>query len=91
MTKAEMLDRISSRELTEQREFYNLEPFGDEWRQVGTLAALLYNANRASNAQALAPDDFMPRMVAEADTMVNDNEMLAKCHQLAAIFGGPTE
>lgn len=54
----ELLRRIDSAELTEWHCFAEGEPFGDEWRQTGTLAALLANTDVSGPQQQ--PEDFMP-------------------------------
>lgn len=36
-----MLSRVSSRELTEQHEFYRRHPYGDDWRQVAKLCYVI--------------------------------------------------
>lgn len=36
-----MLSRTSSRELTEQYEFYRRHPYGDDWRQIAKLCYVM--------------------------------------------------
>lgn len=47
----------TSRDIEEWFAFYRLEPYGDEWRQSGQVAAYIAAANGARNAQI---EDFMP-------------------------------
>lgn len=60
-TVEELLDSISSRELTEWMVFFQLEPFGAEienWR-FGMLAAVM--AKLHGHRGSVKPDDFMPK------------------------------
>jgi hypothetical protein len=72
MPVEEMLDRMSSRELTEWMAFAQVEPFGqevDNWR-FGMLAAVQVNLH--SPKRRVKPEHFMPR-VAQAKS---DDDML---------------
>lgn len=60
----ELLRRIDSRELTEWYAFARLEPFGDDWRQTGVLAAVMHNAH---STQKKGAETFMPLEKAEQD------------------------
>ena len=61
----ELLDRVSSAELTEWMVFYRMEPFGMERGdlQAGIVAATVANVNRDPKKQKRAwePADFMPQ------------------------------
>lgn len=59
---AELLQRCSSRELSEWYAFYQLEPFGFRAGLLGPAitSTVVANANRRKGARALAPDDFIP-------------------------------
>lgn len=63
MTVAEMLGRISSRELSEWMAFYELEPFGDERADLrsGIVASTIANVNRAKGGKEYSFRDFMPK------------------------------
>ncbi len=65
MTVGELLQKISSRELSEWMAFFSLEPWGTEvedWR-AGLIAATIANANRDSKKRRrpYEPQDFMPK------------------------------
>lgn len=51
------LERISSRELTEWQAFERIEPWGDEWRQVGMICST--QATLAGRKDC-PPERFMP-------------------------------
>lgn len=56
----ELLASIDSRELTEWAAFADLEPFGDEWRRTGEIAALLHNVHRREGADPVTAEAYMP-------------------------------
>jgi len=64
MTVAELLGRISSRELSEWMAFSQLEPFGAEAGYVGhaITASTVANVNRGKGQKAYEVQDFMPTM-----------------------------
>ena len=59
-----MLERMTWGELLEWREFYALEPWGDERADLrsGIVASILANTNRdpKKRPQPFEPTDFMP-------------------------------
>jgi len=62
MTVAEMLARMSSRELSEWQAYDRLEPVG-EWRgdwRAAMLASTFVNMWRSRDDEPARPDDFMP-------------------------------
>ena len=62
MTVGELLDRISSRELSEWMAYYMLEPFGAERDNLhaGLVAAMVHNVNRdPKRGKPADPKDFM--------------------------------
>lgn len=64
MTVAQLLDTMSSRELSEWMAYYELEPFGDEradLRQAMTTSAV-HNSIQAQTKHPkwTKPEDFMP-------------------------------
>jgi len=63
MTVAELLDRVSSRELAEWMAFAQLEPFGSEADYVGPaiIASTMANIHRGKGKKAFSIDDFMPK------------------------------
>lgn len=65
MTVGELLQRMSSRELTEWMAFFSLEPWGTEvedWR-AGLIASTIANSYRdpKRRRKPYEPSDFMPR------------------------------
>ena len=64
MTVSELLNRISSREITEWMAFGQLEPFGAEAGYIGhaITASTVANVNRAKGQKAYKITDFMPAM-----------------------------
>lgn len=66
MTVAEMLSRISARELMEWMAYYRLEPFGQERENLhaAMVAAAVVNVNRGERQRPVKPADFMLRMAA---------------------------
>ncbi len=63
MTVAELLERISARELMEWTAYYQIEPFGEERAdlRMGVLASTFANVNRGKHQKPFSPDDFMPK------------------------------
>ena len=77
---------MSSAEFAEWQQYYGLEPFGawrDNWH-AGTVAALIFNANRGKGQRALSVSDFM-YLDPESAEKKRDDEMLA---MLRAKAGG---
>mgnify|MGYP000046381597 CR=1 FL=1 len=92
MSVAELLSRISSRELSEWMAFYELEPFGDERADLraGIVASTVANANRdPKKSKPYAPQDFLPRFEGgRGDEAPGWQKLLAKVKMLHAAFGG---
>ena len=61
----ELLQRITSRELSEWMAYESIEPFGERRSdlRMGILASLIANANRdrRKRSEPYEPDDFIPR------------------------------
>lgn len=69
MTVGELLQRVSSKEMTQWLAFYRLEPFGryfDDYG-AGVVASTIANVNRSRNSGAFKPTDFTPNW-GEGDT-----------------------
>jgi len=64
MTVAELLRRISSRELSEWMAFGQLEPFGAEagWLGNAITSKTIADVNRGKGKKPFEVSDFMPRM-----------------------------
>lgn len=63
MTRAELLWRMSSREITEWMAFAQVEPFGAEFELLGhaVTASTFANANRKKGTKAFDVKDFIPK------------------------------
>jgi hypothetical protein len=87
MTVAELLGRISSRELTEWIAFAQLEPFGTEVDFLGhaITASTVANANRGKGAKNYKPADFMPTFKKKQQTV---DEMLQFAQMMTISMGG---
>lgn len=60
-TVREMLDTMSSNELTEWQAFFKIEPWGEDradWRSA-QIAALIYTANKGKRSPKREVRDFM--------------------------------
>lgn len=59
-----MLADMDPDDWAEWTQFAELEPFGATMDGLyhGTVASLLYNANRGKDADALKPEDFFPHL-----------------------------
>ncbi len=60
MTVAELENRMSYHELMEWLAFHNLEPFGDEWRQVGMQCSTIANYAPFRKGRGRQIEEFMP-------------------------------
>ncbi|MGE5619531.1 MAG: DUF4035 domain-containing protein [Sphingomonadaceae bacterium] len=88
MTVAELLSRISSRELTEWIEYAKLEPFGEERADLraAIVAATIANVYRRKGSKPFKPSDFMPAFGPEEAQSVE--QQLGIVEMLNAAFGG---
>lgn len=59
-TVGELLESIDSRELSEWAAFADVEPFGDDWRRSGEIAAILHNVHRKKESPPVTAEDCMP-------------------------------
>ena len=86
---AELLARISSRELTEWMQYYELEPFGEERADLhaAIVAATVANSNRRKGKRAFKPADFMPRFE-KRDEPQSWEQQLAIVEALNSALGG---
>lgn len=71
MTVAEMLNCISSRELSEWMIFYGIEPFGFESDYLGhaQTSATLVNINKKKGSKQVTARDFFPKMESENEEL----------------------
>lgn len=89
MTRAEMLERMSSRELTEWQIFSNSEPFGFEADFIGhaQTAQVIVNRNLGENEQPYDIKEFMPKIEEKQNEMTPETQTLY-FKMLAEAFGG---
>lgn len=85
MTVQELLERVSSRELTEWMAFYQLEPWGTEiWDfRAGLIAAAVANAHRGRKTRPFRPTDFMPHW----DEPVQEEQSWEEQERIMAMWG----
>jgi len=88
MTVRELLQRTDSRELSEWRAFYNLEPFGHEADLYGHAmnAAHIINSQRRKGKQVQV-SDLMPQRKKEQST----EEMIGFAARMTVAMGGKDE
>ena len=84
---AELLERISSRELTQWMAFYKIEPFGAEAEYLGhaITASTVANVNRKKGTKALKPVDFMPKFETQIQST---DQQLQFAAMITEAFGG---
>lgn len=87
MTVAELLSRVSSAELTEWMQFYNLEPFGSEAGYLGhaITAQVVANVNRGKGQKPYKVQDFLPQFEQKGQT---PDQMLAFASMITEALGG---
>lgn len=91
-TVSELLERSSSRELSEWMAYDMVEGLPDRRREtlLATLLAATVNAHRdPARGKAARPLDFLPWLAPEEDEeAVGQEAMLARIELLNAAFGG---
>lgn len=55
-----MLDEMTPRQMDEWIAFGVLEPFGDDWRRSGTVAAEINNSVATDVIDLRDPEDYLP-------------------------------
>lgn len=93
-----MMRNMSSRLFTRWMIYSGLEPFGEDWRQAGTIAAVMANTVRDPEKQdePYRAEDFMPLPApgdgdeSEDTTWVDldEEEQVSFIEMLNAAFGG---
>lgn len=68
MTRGELLDKLSSREIAEWQAYDSLDPIGGRRGdiQAGVVASTVANVFRSNDSKAYGPADFMPQFGAPA-------------------------
>ena len=86
-TVAELLNRVSSHELSEWLAFSTLEPFGADAENLGheITASTIANVNRSKNDKPYKVEDFMPKF--EKNNKSTD-EMIQMAEMFTAGLGG---
>lgn len=86
MTVAELLSKVSSRELSEWMLFYGIEPFGFEANYLGhaQTSATLVNINKKKGTKNVTAKEFMPKF--GEDTSVDG--AIGFVSALTAVHGG---
>ena len=51
---------MTAAELAEWQAYYQIEPFGAEWRRTASTCAMIGNAAGGRKGKAFSPDDFLP-------------------------------
>jgi hypothetical protein len=89
MSPGEVLDKHSSRELSEWAAYLQIEPQGEERADLraGIVASTIANANRKKGTKAFKPSDFMPKFDKEEQTQTPEQQKAA-AEALALAFGG---
>jgi hypothetical protein len=91
MTRAELLARISSEELTEWMCYYNLEPFGESQQEyrAALLASVMANTARdeKKHKEPFKPDEFMRDTYLEKEPGQEIDPGKAMMDKAMAIFG----
>lgn len=81
-TVSELLEKISSSELSEWMAFYSMEPFGFESQMLGhaVTSSTIANVNRQKGQKSYAPKDFVPRIGAseQVDKMIELSQILSE-------------
>lgn len=87
MSPDEVLDKHSSKRLTEWAAFLQLEPQGEERADLraGIISSVIANANRKKGTKPFKPSDFMPKFDHKEQTI---HEQRAAAEALALAFGG---
>lgn len=88
MPVGELLQRISSREITEWMAFWQLEPFGADMNFLGhaITSTTVANVNRQKGQTAYDVEDFMPNFEGKKDQSVD--EMLQIAEMFTIGMGG---
>jgi len=88
MTRAELVNRMSSREITEWMAFGQLEPFGAEAGYIGhaIVASTVANRHRGSSEKNYEVSDFMPKRKKKEPQSVE--EMIQFAEMYTAALGG---
>jgi hypothetical protein len=88
MPVSEMLERMSSRELTDWQGYYQSDPWGEQradWR-AGMICAVIANSFRdPKKGKTFKPEDFMPRIGKKKGGQTTEDQ-LGMVRHLHALF-----
>ena len=83
MTVDQLVRSMSVDEFAEWQAFYQLEPFGEDWRQTAYVCTMIGNGNGGRGVgRPYRPRDFLP--VHPPSRQQSPEEMIAVFRQLAA-------
>jgi len=80
---AELLARISSRELAEWMAYFEIDPFGEERADLraGIVASTVANSQRGRRGTAFKPKDFMPKFGQTRQSAGQQLDIIRQLHQ----------
>lgn len=90
MSPREVLEKHTSRELTEWLAYLQLEPQGEERADLraGIIASTIANVNRKKGTRAFRPDEFMPKFDRFDRQEQDIEQQKAAAEALILAFGG---
>jgi hypothetical protein len=90
MTHAELMERMSSREISEWMAFAQVEPFGPDAYYLGhaIVASTVANRNRAKNEKTHKVSEFMPQFDRHAQ---GPEEMINIAATMTMAMGGKVD
>lgn len=89
MSPGEVLDKHTSRELTEWQVYLQMYPQGAVRGdlQAGIIASTVANAHRGKDGRRFKPDDFMPKFGSQQKEQTEE-EIQMNAQLLGQAFGG---
>lgn len=89
MSPSEVLDKHTSRELTEWMIYLQMEPAGEERADLraGIISSTVANAHKGKGGRTFKPQDFMPKFGTQ-EVEQGEEEMMLAAQMLTKSFGG---
>lgn len=89
MSPSEVLNKHTSREMTEWMIYLSLEPSGEERADLraGIVACTIANSVRGKGTKPTKPQDFMPKFDNRVEEQTEEEIMFA-AQSMAIAFGG---
>ena len=85
MTVNELLDRMSMDELAEWMAYYEIEPFGESWKQTAYICSMVGNAaGGKKGGRPFQPDEFLPAKSRPRHRRMSGDEILSVFRLMAA-------